>query len=170
MPDTDYATQAQEFLSTFDLVLFIDFMGPECPTWDEGDQHIHGDRWNIGIKRIEKGPYSDRWGDILEFPFWNSHHDANGWRKLPWSDNVTEESEHLGHKRHIDNWKMAHPPTPYEILACIGSDVQGYTDPDDVYQEFGEMKPSQAKAIANHTVKLRLFFTTPEQEALAEIQ
>lgn len=60
--------------------------------------------------------------------------------------------------------------TNYSVLACISSDAQGPTNPDEVYEEFGDMKPSQAIAISEFAKKLQAFFTEKEIEALSEIQ
>ena len=62
-------------------------------------------------------------------------------------------------------------PTPYDILACISSDANSPTDPDEVSEEFGgDVKPSQAIAIARFAARLQRFFTEEELEALSEIQ
>ena len=61
-------------------------------------------------------------------------------------------------------------PTSCDILACLSSNISAPTDPDEVAQEFGEMKPSQAIAIAKFARRLQRFFTPEEQEALMEIR
>jgi len=75
----------------------------------------------------------------------------------------------------FDYWNSLHDkadnkrPTTYDILACVSSDMSCPTDPDEVAAEFGEMKPSQAIAIAAHAAKLQAFFTKAEQAAISEI-
>ena len=81
-------------------------------------------------------------GKSMSFDFWNSLHDA----------------------------QHGNPPTAYNILSCVSSDAQNPTNPDDVFEEFGEMKPSQAVMIAKFALKLQSFFSSEELEALSEIQ
>ena len=78
----------------------------------------------------------------LEFNFWGSKHDQ-------------EDGKH---------------PTAYDVLSCISSDASQPEDPDEVYAEYGNMKPSQCIAIAEFSKKLKQFFSKEELEALAEIQ
>ncbi len=70
----------------------------------------------------------------------------------------------------IANCEADKEPTIYDILACISSDASMSTDPDEIAQEFGIMKPSQAIAIAAWAKKLQAFFTEDEREKLNEIQ
>jgi len=60
-------------------------------------------------------------------------------------------------------------PGYYDILVCVGSEATCPTDPDEVAREFGEMKPSQAIAIAKAAQRLQAFFTESEIDALTEI-
>jgi len=60
-------------------------------------------------------------------------------------------------------------PTAYDVLTCISSDAFSPTDPDEVAEEFGNMRPSQAIAIARFATKLQAFFDEEELEALSEI-
>lgn len=61
-------------------------------------------------------------------------------------------------------------PTAYDVLACISSDATMPTNPDEVASELGEMKPSQAIAIAKFAKRLQAFFTITELGKLSEIQ
>jgi hypothetical protein len=81
-------------------------------------------------------------GKTLTFPFWNSLRDK--------ADGKT--------------------PTAYDILCCVASDAQCPTDPDEVVAEFGDMKPSQAIAVANRAKELQALFNPTELRALSEIQ
>lgn len=81
-------------------------------------------------------------GRSLSFDFWNSQHDM---------------------ERGID-------PGYYDVLSSVGSDAQSPTDPDEVAREYGDMRPSQAIAVARFAERLQRFFTESELEKLAEIQ
>ena len=78
----------------------------------------------------------------IRFPFWDSLH----------------------------NQQQGKKPTVYDILACVSSDLSMPQTADEVYSEFGEMKPSRAETIAAWSRKLNEFFTPAEAEALSEIQ
>jgi len=78
----------------------------------------------------------------ITFPFWNSQA-------------AMENGEEL---------------TDYDVLACLSSEANMPTDPDQVVEELGEMKPSQAIASANFAKRLQAFFTERELEALSRIQ
>ena len=61
-------------------------------------------------------------------------------------------------------------PTAYDILACVASEGNSPTDPDEVAEEFGgDMPPSQAIALARFARRLQDFFSEEEFEALSEI-
>lgn len=60
-------------------------------------------------------------------------------------------------------------PTVYDIICCMASDASMSTDPDDIYDEFGPMKPSQAYRIAGHATTLKLFFDHKEIAMLCEV-
>lgn len=79
----------------------------------------------------------------ISFDFWNSYNDAH-------------EDKH---------------PSDYEILACVSSEANSPTTPDEVAAELGDtMKPSQAITIAKWARRLQAFFTETELEALSEIR
>ncbi len=119
------------------------------------------DKFNLSLKVAFKGDKCPPWDDArhihgdryrvtikrqdrrsISFDFWNSLNDKqNGER-----------------------------PTAYDILAAISSDATMPTDPDQVVEEMGEMKPSQAIAVAKFAKKLQAYFTEEELEKLAEIQ
>lgn len=66
--------------------------------------------------------------------------------------------------------------TPYDVLAYFSIYAHGdnFYSPDDVYESYGEMKPSQAKAIfeeqQNTRKILNMLYTEKQLEALSEIQ
>ena len=71
-----------------------------------------------------------------------------------------------------NSWKDSHEgkrPTAYDVLACISSDAYAPTDPDEVAEEYGDIKPSQAIAVAKFAKRLQAFFIDDELEALSEI-
>ena len=80
--------------------------------------------------------------DPLAFPFWDSLH----------------------------NKQAGKTPTVYSVLACVASEMSMPQTADEVFDEFGEMKPSQCESIAEWSRKLNQFFTPAEAEALSEIQ
>lgn len=136
----EYETLAQRFLDNNHLILRATFKGDKCPSWCDGTKHIHGDRYRVTIKRDGTGAIPLT--NSISFDFWNSLNDAQEGKK----------------------------PTAYTVLACISSDVSMPTDPDEVVQELGEMKPSQAIATAKFAKRLQGFFRDKEIEELSEIQ
>ena len=60
-------------------------------------------------------------------------------------------------------------PGYYDVLSCISSDATGPTDPDEVVEEYGDMKPSQAIAAAKFSARLQAFFSGEEIDALGEV-
>ena len=60
-------------------------------------------------------------------------------------------------------------PTWYDVLACVAADASSATTPDEVYEDFGPMKPSTANRIAEHTHRLRRFFTEAELDRLGDV-
>lgn len=78
----------------------------------------------------------------LSFDFWNSLNDMQNGRE----------------------------PGYYDIRSCVGSDATGPTDPDEVVEEYGDMKPSQAIAVAKFSARLQAFFTEEEIDSLGEVR
>jgi hypothetical protein len=141
----DYELQARRFLTKFNLTLEAKRQGIKCPPWGDckkTGKHIHGDGYLITIKRTGADAHNDMRTGLISFEFWNSLHAVE-----------TGES-----------------PTSYDVLACISNDINMPVSPDEIYDEFGGMKPSQAIAIAEFGKKLRGFFSSQEQTALSEIQ
>jgi hypothetical protein len=145
MERTDYDKQAQEFLNRFGLTVKAAFGTSKCPPWDEHKHGCtHGDQYRVTIKRIgaDRVYYKGEPGPrSISFDFWNSYADMRA------------------NKR----------PTAYDILACISSNAYAPTDPDEVSEEYGGVKPSQAIAVARFARRLQDFFSEGEIEALAEI-
>ena len=142
---TQYDSQAQEFLQRFGFTLKIIEGEAKCPPWDDHKAGCqHGTHYRIGMYRritAEEKPLMTR---VLHFDFWGSINDMMHGRAL----------------------------SPYDILACLGSEATFPTDADEVAAEFGngDMKPSQAIAIARFARRLQRFFTEAEIEALSRIQ
>jgi len=100
----------------------------------------YGRKYEIVLQR--KGDSKGPGMRFIRFPFWDSIH----------------------------NKKNDIKPTPYDVLACLSGGAAGYTDPDEVYREYGEMLPSEAIRIANFTKRLQRFFSEAELNELQEIQ
>ena len=167
MPMSKYEAQARRFLVRFNLRLDVKEGNGKCPVWDakkcKQGQHEHGQHYEVTLQRLrfktimlsETGMCPNGHKDCLSarcyldkgrpsnlvFDFWGSIHDA-------------EEGK---------------APSAYDVLACIGGDIQTSEDADEVAEDMGGMKPSQAFACVEWGKKLRAFFTTEEQEAVSEI-
>ena len=141
---SEYEKQAQTFLKRYNLTLHIRRGPDKCPPWDNAS-HIHGSHYLVTIRSApsRRGRNPENPGAMaVSFPFWNSLHDkANG-----------------------------KGPSAYDILTCVASDAHSPTDPDEVAEEYGEIKPSIAIAAADGAKELQAFFTERELDALAEIQ
>jgi hypothetical protein len=86
------------------------------------------------------------------------------------SDGRTPKSISFDFWNSLNDMQTRKAPTEYTVLACISSEANSPTDPDEVAKEFGDMLPSQAIAVAKFAKKLQNFFTEKEIEALSEIQ
>jgi len=64
----------------------------------------------------------------------------------------------------------SHEPTAYEILVSLGEISRCSPNPDEVYEEFGEMKPSQAIGMANFAKRVRKFLTRKELVEIRSIK
>jgi hypothetical protein len=143
-----YAEQAREFLQRFGLTIRAAFKGDKCPPWEDGSC-IHGDRYRVTVRRLRTKthdlanyPFKDTTPQNISFDFWNSQAEMQAGGR----------------------------PSAYTVLSMLSSEAFAPTDPDEVVREFGEMKPSQAVAVARFATKLQNFFTTEELEALGEIR
>ena len=140
----DYEMQAEQFLKRYNLTLQIRRGPDKCPPWDD-NSHTHGDQHLVTIRSApaRRGRNPENPGAMsVSFPFWNSLNDKASGKN----------------------------PSDYNILACVSSDAHSPTDPDEVADEFGEIKPSTAFAVAERAKELQAFFTEQELDALAEIQ
>lgn len=179
-----YEVQGRDVARKLGIEIKCAFQGNQCPEWSGRSKptwahnacaecgDIHGDKFRVTIKRTGRtGP-----GSSFSFDFWASWSDCYATvaelermtvlqRKAKGAPQYGWQSEHGSHVV-----KLKHTPNEYDILSCVGSDVNGYTDADEVYHEFGEMPPSRAEAIAAHTRKLQAFFTEAERTILAEVQ
>lgn len=143
VPGPSPRAKARAFLDRFHLKLFILKVPYTMPAWAARDADVgdeRGQRHKYKITLRKGEPGVDC--QELSFPFWDS----------------------------IANFGVGKQPTAYDVLACISLDALSPTDPDEVVDEFGEMKPSQAIAVAEFAKKLQAFFTRDELKALGEIQ
>jgi hypothetical protein len=140
--------QADKLLASLGLRMVVSRSDDRPPAWEDGKDHnkAHGIHYYV---TIEKWIDNNRLAPVafLAFDFWGSIADR-------------EASE-------------AHPagPIPADragMLDCLRSDASMPDTAGEVYQEFGEMRPSQAEAIAAHGRKVRAFFTADELEKLRE--
>lgn len=161
------------------------YQGGQCPEWGASrdarrDRHacedcggVHGDKYRVTIKRKGKGPGAPN----LSFDYWASWASCN---KTVRELRAMKHSEirELGialygsllHEHDSKTVKVKHKPSYYDILACLSFEVFGSTDPDAIYEEFGEMKPSQALRIAEHNRKVQAFFTEAERLKIADVE
>ena len=154
---TDYDRQATEFLREYGFDITIEGGQGECPPWADGKGgkcprgecgSTHGGDYIVTISRpgeckIGHPPFErcDHQKE-LSFPFWGS----------------------------LADYREAKDPSWYDVLSCLSSDASYSTSPDEVAEEFGPMKPSQALRIADFAWRLQHFFSKAELEALSEIQ
>ena len=141
---SEYEEQAQAFLQRYNLTLSIRRGPDKCPPWED-KCHTHGIHYLVTIRSAptRRGRNPESPGAMsVSFSFWGSINDR--------ANNKT--------------------PNVYDILACVSSDAHSPTDPDEVVEEYGEIKPSVAIAIAERAKELQIFFTDLELAALAEIQ
>jgi len=154
-PKSHYDLEVEAVCERLGLVVKTQRLVPgECPTWDrekcKKGWHVHGWHYRATVARkpTKPCPWTCNRNEIcthfqsISFDFWNSQHDREkGWH-----------------------------PRAYDILSCISGDLSAPTDPDEVVQEYGDMPPSQAVAVAEFARKLQAFFTEAEKQALSEIQ
>ena len=86
------------------------------------------------------------------------------------SDGRTPKSISFDFWNSMNDMQAGKDPTAYTVLSSTSSEANSSTDPDEVAQEFGNMLPSQAIAVAKFAKRLQDFFTGEELEALSEIQ
>lgn len=143
---TEYDIQAEKFLSANGIKFsFVEHAGT-CPPYCDG-KCIHGSRHVVTLskKRGSNGSAPVR----MSFDFWNSHSDisATPIKRL----------------------------RPYDVLACISSDVYCADDFEDWCGDLGydsDSRKAEATWDRCHTFKLKLvrFFTEAELNQLSEIQ
>lgn len=158
---TDYESRARQIADALGLTVVAAFKGDRCPPWLDkrppvtlhSDRcnacgSVHGDRYRVTLKFTGRAEAWPAWRvgrstyQSLSFDFWASYQDK------------------------LDG----HRPGYYDILCCVASEASMPTDPDEIAEEFGPMKPSQAIAIAKHAARLQAFFTEGERARLAEIE
>lgn len=98
----------------------------EIPSWDTDRDDLSTDQhWQIEVFPLDSRDAMQRPG--IKFDYWNSIHGA---------------------ANDID-------PTPADIVEILANDATMPTDPDEVYADVGEMKPSQAYAVAEFASALQ---------------
>lgn len=137
---TTYETNARAVADRMGLRVKIAPGRGDCPSWCE-NCGAHGNHYRVRLWFTGKATEHTARGS-LTFDYWGSRHDA---------------------ERHLE-------PSVYDVLACVGSDAQGPTDPDEVAEEYGPMKPSQALKCARWARRLQKFFSEAERAMLAEVQ
>lgn len=151
LPKSEYDIKAEEFLSRNGITFRAAWHSAECPPWEEGKEHIHGDAYIVTLRRQRDqqkvGEFIADSQRRISFPFWNS-----------WSD-VHENK----------------PLRAYSVLACISSDIYTPETFEDFCAEYGYDADSRKaeklfKRADRFARRLRAFFTEEEQNELAEIQ
>lgn len=159
------------------------YQGGQCPEWSspnpegrrycEDCSNVHGDKYRITIKR--KGARGQ--AASLSFDYWASWASCNKTvrelRAMKHSDIQKlglALTSGLLHEHDNKVVKIRHKPSDYDILACISGDMFGSTNPDEIYEEFGAMKPSQTLRIAEHNRKVQAFFTEDEKQKIANVE
>jgi hypothetical protein len=144
--DNGYENKARRIARLVGIIVSAKYADPQkCPPWEGREERSRYSSRDCG--RIHGDLYyatirreHDERASIT-FDFWNSQSDSD----------------------------KGGAPGYYNILASVSSDAQGPTTADEVYAEYGDMKPSQAEAVAAFARRLQRFFTEAEREALAEI-
>lgn len=165
MQTTDYENQAQDFLDKFGIRFRATLSDSKLPPWS-GDPETHVGGGKVSPMDVEKPrhhyritmskhvripsvrvPYLPMLPKRITFDYWGSIRDA-------------EEDRH---------------PTPYDVLACISSDMHCAESFQDFCSEFGESEDS-IKALQTFrrcsafSKRLKAFFSQEEIEALEEIR
>ena len=157
---SEYQKQAAEFLTKAGLT-FKAAQHPHqsAPSWSTeaglqfyaydkaSDTRVaitHGFRYVVTIARTN--------GQALEFDFWGS---------------IADRQKAIESRSKLAGKVNAPALDAYDVLAGLDASP---LEADEVYAEFGGMKPSRAEEIAAFNRKVRAFFTDAELEALAEIQ
>lgn len=188
MKPSQYEQQALDVAQKIGIEIKAAFQGEQCPEWavqrqlaggERRDRRacsecgtVHGDKYRVTIKRSGRNGA----GASISFDYWASWADCNVEITGPMVGSALAFKKagldtYSSHKYHVgDIVRKQHKPSVYSILTCVSSDLNNPTDADAVHAEFGEMKPSQAEAIAAHARKLQAFFTEEERELLSEVQ
>ncbi|HEY8310620.1 MAG TPA: hypothetical protein VIG47_08690 [Gemmatimonadaceae bacterium] len=123
-------------------------------------------------------------GAAIHFDFWASWSDCyvsydDAWKMtpgkrikagLPYGIANASDDKTVKGARGALWYRRKHTPSEYDILSCVGSDLNNPIDADDVVRDFGDMLPSRAEAIASFARKLQAFFTAEERAILSEVQ
>ncbi len=142
--DESSEQHAQRIADSVRLRVEIKRGRPQCPKW--GKAHISGPTHCPYGKC--NGYHGTHWGFALHTP--TQVYTSSFWASV------------------ADDAKPHHVPSTYDILACL--DWCGAIDPDEIGEEYGPMKPSQAIACAEQNRALRgLFVNSWQRERLAQI-
>ena len=158
MVRTEYDRQASEFLEQHGMTMTATFAGWACPEFCDDDQHTHGARFEITLRRRDVGLPIPK----LTFDFWGSHHDSH------------EQRHDRGHAKGTRLRDGGKRPTPYDVLACISGDIHTPDTFEDFCGEYGYEEDSRKaeatwKRCAEFAAKLRTFFPVECHDALTEI-
>lgn len=138
--NNEYEKQAKKFLKNTNTELNINFDSFGFMNWDE-KKHTSQRRAIFKCTLINhNGTYIFDYGDSIHNTFKNN----------------PDLKPHKVQK-----------PSAYDILSCLT--VRYYESADEVYEEFGEMKPSQAQEIFEEGQNLQKLFTEVQLEELNEI-
>lgn len=144
---TQYDEQASQFISSFGLKLRMTLSDSKTAPWGDDEYHPH---YRVTLSR------------------------ASGWnaKKLFVHCSGRLTFDFFGS---INDGKNGTHPSEYDVLACISSDIHTPDTFEDFCAEYGESEDSR-KALQTFrradrfARRLRMFFTSEEIEALAEIQ
>ncbi len=143
---SEYDIQADKFLHDNGIEFSFVEHGDRCPPYCDG-KCLHGHRHRVMLTRTHGTIQGKLF--LISFDYWNSHADI-----------------------------MATPGKrlrPYDVLACISSDVHCAEDFEEWCNEIGEDSDSRRaeatwKRCRDFSRKLNRFFTEDELNQLAEIQ
>lgn len=138
-----FDAQADGFLTRFGISFEAIAGSAKCPPWGcDKKEHNHGRHYQVTLRRPDKIGAPE-----IEFPFWNSQHDA---------------------QKQIE-------PSAYSVLACISSDLYCPDTLEDFCASYGYDNDSRKaeklfERCSEFARQLREFFSTSEErEALSEI-
>ena len=130
--DESYEQHAERIALAVGLRVEIKQGRPKCPKW--GNLSISGTHCPYGKCN---GFHGKHWSIALH-PLHGTSYVFSFWQSLN------------------DDALSLHKPTTYDVLTCL--DWNGSTDPDEISEEYGGLKPSQAIACAEQNRALNSMF------------